>query len=726
MAELRWFEAFPPRALSLAGLTALVRVLSGRPRSGLRQLQPVVSLEVWLCRDGVRWLVGCDEVLARHLPGELSAQVPGLSLVAVKQSPRVMPITAREIGPSSVAYPLRLDTAGGIAAGVFQTRLWLGADEAAVLQWVVGPSHRREQRPVQWNALESLGLMPPRTPDGSERTAWREKISEPLFGVRGRVGAVAADLRRGAQIIGPLVSAVSLAAGPSVSLASSRQSGQIAGQLFRVIGRTRTWSGVLNAAELATLMAWPIEGVEAPGAHNAFSVPPRSLLVPADRPEKAEGDRLLGTSTHGRTRGDLVRIPARSLASHVHVIAPTGAGKSTTLARWLLSDIEAGRSVFLVEPKGDLVSDVLARLPVHLRDRVRVVEPGSAGSVVGFNPLAGPREDAERRADSLLGLFNAVFGGAIGPRSSDVLLHALIAISRLEDGTLTDLPAFLTNSGFRRQVIAQVGDPLTLAPWAAWFEALSDPERTHVVAPILNKIRVWTARPVLRRLLGQPAPGLRLGDLFEEPAVILVNLNEGALGPETTKLVGTLLLGQLREAVQRQTGRPAGHRRPVSVVVDEWQQFVLGMDFADMLATARGMNVSFTLAHQHLAQLSPSLRAAVLANTRSRLVFRPAKADAKELASVLGGEIGPDDLMNLPAYHAAAQVLVDGAQSAPFVVATPPLPDATADSPTVRQASAARYGVDPDELDAQLIARWQGSRDQGSGPIGMRKRGRSE
>jgi hypothetical protein len=322
-------------------------------------------------------------------------------------------------------------------------------------------------------------------------------------------------------------------------------------------------------------------------------------------------------------------------------------------------------------------------------------------------------------------LFKAVFGGAIGPRSSDVLLHALIAVARLDDGTLTDVPVFLTNAGFRRRVLHQVTDPLTLAPWAAWFDALSEPERAQVVMPILNKTRAFTARPAIRRLLGQATPGLRLDDLFSGPAVVLVNLNEGVIGPETTRLIGSLLLGQLREAVQRQANTPVVQRRPVSVMVDEWQQFVSGMDFADVLATARGMNVGFTLAHQHLAQLSPTLRAAVLANTRSRLVYRPAEADAKTLARVLGGGISSDDLMSLPAYHAAAQVLLDGATSAPFVVDTPQLSGATANADAVRQSSVVRYGADPDELDAQLIRRWQGSEDPGGGHIGTKKRGQS-
>lgn len=161
------------------------------------------------------------------------------------------------------------------------------------------------------------------------------------------------------------------------------------------------------------------------------------------------------------------------------------------------------------------------------------------------------------------------------------------------------------------------------------------------------------------------------------------------------------------------------------MVVDEWQTFTGGMDSADMLAMARGMNVGFTLAHQHLAQLNPTLRAAVLANTRTRLVYRPAEADAKALAAVLGAGIAPDDLMNLPAYHAVARVLMDGSPSSAFLVSTPNLPDATADPAAVRQTSAAHYGVDPDLVDAQLVARWQGSNNQGGGAIGTKKRGTS-
>ena len=54
------------------------------------------------------------------------------------------------------------------------------------------------------------------------------------------------------------------------------------------------------------------------------------------------------------------------------------------------------------------------------------------------------------------------------------------------------------------------------------------------------------------------------------------------------------------------------------VFIDEFQDYLhLPTDLADALAEARGLGVGLTLAHQHLAQLRPQMRSAVLANARS-------------------------------------------------------------------------------------------------------------
>jgi hypothetical protein len=716
MIELHWYEAYPPRDASLTDVASMMRVLAGRPRQGLRRLQPVVAFEMWIYHDRVRWLVAIETQIARTLPSELVAQLPGLVLVPVAVPERPTPITAREVRLTSMIYPLRLDTARSVATGLLRIRDDLRPHEAVVVQWVIGPGHSSTQVPIRQTPLDVLGFTTARQPDGDEQRAWKSKLAEPLFGVRGRAGAVAGDLRRAGELLRPTVSALSLAGGAHARIYASPQSVRVADQLEQVMPR-RTWSGIVNASELAVLVGWCLDGLDIPGGSAGFGLPPAGLLTGAARSADA---RPLGLSVHPASRGAVVRLPRASFASHVHLIGPSGVGKSTLMANWIVAEAAAGGSLVVIEPKGDLVRDVLARLPQHRHRDVVVIDPGADGPVVGINPLSGPREDAERRADSVLHLMRELFGTGIGPRSADVLLHALIMAARLDGGTLTDVPVLLVNPVFRRWAASRVSDPLTIGPWLAWFDGLSEAERGQVVAPLGNKLRPFTARPAIRRLLGQARPAFDLAAVFRRPTLLLVSLNAGAIGSETAQLVGSLLLGQLWEHIQRQTTVPTAQRRPASVFVDEWQSFTSGLDFADVLARARGANVSFSVAHQHMDQLSAELKAAVLANAASRVAFRPAEGDGRALARVLGAPATPEGLERLPAYHAVARVLVDGAPSNAFEVATPPLPGALYDPDDVRRASARRFGHDPAALDAELLTRWQGG-SLPDAPVGLRR-----
>lgn len=71
---------------------------------------------------------------------------------------------------------------------------------------------------------------------------------------------------------------------------------------------------------------------------------------------------------------------------HTHLIGPTGSGKSTAMQHLILSDIKAARSVIVIDPKQDLVSSVLSRIPEERAGDVVVIDPSSP-CPVGFNPL---------------------------------------------------------------------------------------------------------------------------------------------------------------------------------------------------------------------------------------------------------------------------------------------------------------------------------------------------
>jgi hypothetical protein len=728
MRQLVWFSLSLPREMELSDVTAVLRPLASRGQPGITGGMPLVVLEAWAAGGKVSWRLGLDFRLARSVPQQMAAHLPRLTLRRMDGDTRPAVTLAAEVRMWGVAHPLRLETADAVAAGMLAVFGGLAAKETGVVQWLIGPGRTRPYPPARIDVLEVLGMRASQTPDSTALRMWREKVTEPLFACRCRIGADAASTARAAAIVRGLGQALALVNTAHAGLHIGRAS---TGCARRLVGPGRvplTWSCVLSTAELAAVVGWPLkktpsENLPLVGGH--INEAPQRLLV-EDGEEEAAAERVIGESLHAAQLGRMVTMPVSASLHHLQVVGPTGSGKSTLLASMILADIAAGRSVLVVEPRGDLVSDVLARIPVNRRDHVVVIDPASSDRAVGVGVMAGDAADAERRADEMVHLLAELHGGNLGPRSTDVLLHALITAARLPDGTLCDVPVLLTNAAFRRQALAQVGDPLVLSPWWAGFEALSEPERGRYVAPLMNKLRPILSRSHLRRMLGQPTPEFSMDELFTTPGtVVLVNVNRGLLGTPAANMLGALVLSQAWAAIQRRAALPPEKRHPVSVVVDEFQDLLRlpgGVDFGDALAQSRGLGVAWTLAHQHLDQLSTAQQAGTLANARSRIVFRLSPGDAKPLASALGGGVTAEDLLSLRAYQACVQLHLDGQPTRPFSVRTRPLPPWTSDPAKLRQASAERYGVNGDALDKALTERWHGSHGQSDSPVGFKRR----
>ena len=147
------------------------------------------------------------------------------------------------------------------------------------------------------------------------------------------------------------------------------------------------------------------------------------------------------------------------------------------------------------------------------------------------------------------------------------------------------------------------------------------------------------------------------------------------------------------------------------VYIDEVQDYMhLPTDLGDALAQARGLHVSFVLAHQFLQQLSPAMRAAVLANARSRVCFQLPPEDAAVLARS-SRELAAEDFIALGRYEMYASLLGDG-QVTPFASGRTLPPEAPTSEPAhIRAASRERYGRPLREVEAGWAAVAGGDED---------------
>lgn len=433
-------------------------------------------------------------------------------------------------------------------------------------------------------------------------------------------------------------------------------------------GRRLGRGDLLSVEELAALAHLPtdesIPGVQRAGA-RAISPPP-GIATPGPQ------TKPIGVTDTGHERLVALRVP--DARHHLHVIGATGSGKSTLLGNMILADAEAGRGIVLVDPKGDLVTDVLSRLPRSAADRVVLFDADSKSRPPCLNPLDGGETDLT--VDNLVSVFRRVYSAFWGPRTDDVMRAACLTL-RTQEGvaTLADLPKLLVDKAFRSRVTAGVTDPVLRGFWS-WYAELTDSSRSQVISPLMNKLRAFLLRPFVRDAI---AGGHSTVDMSEvlDGGICLVRIPKGSLGEETTRLVGSLVVARTWQATTGRARTPQRQRNDASMVIDECHNFLnLPYPIEDMLAEARGFRVAMTLAHQHLGQLPRELREGMSTNARSKIFFNASPEDARELSRHTMPRLSDHDLAHLGVYHAAVRLVLNGEEAQPFTMRTVPLPRA--------------------------------------------------
>jgi len=164
---------------------------------------------------------------------------------------------------------------------------------------------------------------------------------------------------------------------------------------------------------------------------------------------------------------------------------------------------------------------------------------------------------------------------------------------------------------------------------------------------------------------------IRVRSLMDEGRVLLVNLSKGQLGEDSALVLGSLIVSTLGLAAFSRADSPAASRRPFFIYIDEFQSFTTLM-LANMMSELRKYGVGLTLAHQHLHQLEPDIRHAVLGNAGTLISFRVGAEDAPILAKEFQPKFEVEDLLNLPNRTIYLKLMIDDTPSKPFSAWTLP------------------------------------------------------
>ena len=364
--------------------------------------------------------------------------------------------------------------------------------------------------------------------------------------------------------------------------------------------------------------------------------------------------------------GGSVALDQSERQRHLYLIGQTGTGKSTLLLNLIAQDLAAGAGLALLDPHGDLALAALAQIPRHRSNDLIYIDPSDLARPIGFNPLARVPQDLKPVvADGVVAAFRHVWPDSWGPRLDYILTHAVRALLDVPGATLLMLPRLLIDEPFRLRLIERhIDDPVVRGFWLNEYAGYSASFRSEAIAPIQNKIGKALMAPALRNMLSQPKSTISLRRLMDEGAIVICNLSKGALGESTAHLLGALLITAIAQAALSRTDTDVTQRRSFHLYVDEFQSFATE-SFALILSEARKYGLTLTIAHQYLAQLPDSLRAAVFGNVGSLIACRTGASDASILAEQIGLK-NPDALLDLPNFTAWARLLSNGAPSSPI------------------------------------------------------------
>jgi len=714
-----------PRGLEAKHVQDFISGLSGLLLPWWRRpfAQPAIVFEVVAATNGVTHWLHVPDSVADFVTGQLRGAVPDVRVVE-EAPPRLTPTEATELRLTSSTIPLGAERPEGVAAAILATCHPLTTGEQLVVQWVVaphGPMPLTPRRPGSTGIVTWLNALwaPPAKPTAEDREALSEakdKQAQPLLVAVCRLGAQAADRGRGRQLLRRIDGAFHVVRRPGVHFDRRLLPSRLARhRLTRRSLPLIEYPCTLNAAELTALVGWPLGSPQLPGLTLGGA---RQL---APDPSLPTGWRVLARSTFPGAERPVALSVTDSL-KHVHVLGPTGVGKSTLLLNLIAADMAAGYGVCVIDPKGDLASDVLERVPREREIDVVLLDPTDAERPVGLNVLQVGDQVPELVADQVVGIFHHLFAAFWGPRTDDILRSALLTLLSTPGMTLCEVPLLLTDEAFRRRLVGRLDDPVGLEPFWAWYENLSLAERSQAIGPVMNKLRTFLLRSRVRNVIGQADPAIDLNTIVREGKILIVALPKGLLGEEAGALVGSLVVARLWQAVQGRAALPREQRRPFFAHIDEFQDYLnLPTSLSDLLAQARAYGLGLTLAHQHLGQLPAPVRQAVLANARTKVIFQLAAADARVVAREFEAYLEPSDLQGLGAHEVMLALAQADRVAPPVTAVTMTPPPETGRGTAVRAAARMRYGRDRAEVDAAIRARHEGRAGR---PTAVRRSGR--
>ncbi len=472
---------------------------------------------------------------------------------------------------------------------------------------------------------------------------------------------------------------------------------------FRILNRKETiW---LSGEELTSIFHFPIIKIETPKVRFLKSkmAPPPAVMPSAGI--------ILGNNRF-RNQEAVIKLNPLDRRRHFYVVGQTGTGKSYLLRNLIKQDIDSGAGVGVIDPHGDLVEAILGLVPPSRYSDVVLFDPADTEWPVGLNLLeAGTATEKDFAIQEMIATFQKLFlAEHLGPVFEHSMRNAMLTLmaDEINPGTLADIPRIFTDPVFVRQLLIKVTDPLVRDFWEKEMLKMSEQTKSEMVGYLVSKVGRFVENSMMRNIIGQSRSGIDFSDIMNNGKILLVNLSKGRIGEMNSALIGLIITAKLQMAAfKRAEERSEESRRDFYLYMDEFQNFTTD-SIATILAEARKYRLNLTLSHQFIGQLTDKIRDSVFGNAGSIISFRIGPEDAKFLVKYFEPVFNESDLINIDNRNAYAKLLINGATTAPFNIATEDSPESSLDkAEKLREMSRQKYASPRQKVEDMINKRFR-------------------
>ncbi|MEI6529077.1 MAG: TraM recognition domain-containing protein [Candidatus Falkowbacteria bacterium] len=433
-------------------------------------------------------------------------------------------------------------------------------------------------------------------------------------------------------------------------------------------------SFLLNSEELASIFHFPLKGTETP---NILWL--SSKIAPAPATIPTEGITL-GLNVHRGVKKE-IRIKRQDRRRHTYIIGKSGTGKSVLLANMAIQDIQNGEGVCVFDPNGDLISDILERIPPERAEDVIIFSPGDIERPLALNLLEYDPRYPEQKSfviNEMIGILDKLYDlkATGGPMFEQYMRNAMLLImDDPESGsTLMEIPKVLADEEFRKYKLSQCKNQTVVDFWRKEAEkAGGEAALANIVPYITSKLTSFISNDMMRPIIGQQKSAFNLREVMDGQKILLVDLPKGLVGEMNAYLLGMILVGKILMAALSRTDLPPESRKDFYLYIDEFQNFTTN-SICQILSEARKYALDLIIAHQYIGQLSKNnnheIKEAVFGNVGTMVSFKIGSEDADFLVKEFSPVFNQYDLINVDKGMACIKLLVDNSATRPFSLNT--------------------------------------------------------